>query len=963
MDKKGQNYLTGYTASFKRSFNLRVLADDTEVKDTYKTAGERGKLPFNRTKILFLGDHGAGKTSTCRRLHGKEFRPEEPSTIGIETNTVEANVSDVNSKWCEVTSTPLEDYVSSAAWWTVSRLLKEGKQVSNKTSVLPDKNKRISIRKVLEDTCYLMLYIIPFTIILCFGGLTFGFGPVVWIYIICIMGICDFHTAYRFGCGFSIWMVLVDSVTQLNENFENLQSRNLWMIYTTGVMVVCMYGIGSFLIGMLVSVGCRIGICLALCFMVHPIQTSIEDFLEKLSFIDNLVYLKFVISVGIISAIFRRIHTNIFSLSRRKLIILFTINIFCIIAALYYFGSNNFVEICISFCFIVITFFIACGTILGRLIVAYGYVPDNYILKKTIGFIAGIYIGKMCGWEFFNFNHLTNLEKEHNYSLSRHLLKVVSVVTPILGFIIYEWHSYIKVKNTSSIPIVQIRKSMKSDVRNECLIDARLSLWDFAGQEMYYNTHHLFMPKQGVYLVVFNAVAAISNPHRHIKRLQFWLQSIAMHVDIANVVVFLVGTRRESVHDANAFSTFDTFVNAHLYKRFSRLLAFHPSGRLCFFIENSFNIDKELILLRQTLYNETSKLKYFCEMFSLKYLLFKDTLNGFRHRQCVIVSVKDIENELKLTSKIIVNFDVGQLLNFFDKSGDIIYNELDELLQNYVVCDPQMLIDILKLLVNVPEPHNRNRLVSDLWQRLLETGIIDSRLLEHICRMKGIWRVYPYVIRYLVGTQLMFPLTITNQVDQVGTFCLPCKLPKLELQQREFNYSYHNSDIFFFDFGEFLLEFIFLRLLAKFCEVFDWIKIYYDCAYFRASETCLFQIKTETISSGSIFLYDRNLLKLSVSKVIPSESVIILRKMHTFIEEIILQSFNPDYFHDQYLFGPVCDRCSSLDGTMCLVNLVAISNKISTWNEYKVDEYHTVYCKSKFSFTCSRPNTFTQTSV
>ncbi|XP_071964456.1 uncharacterized protein [Antedon mediterranea] len=956
MDKKVLNYLKGYAESFKRSFNMRVLAEDTEIKEAYKTAQERGKVPFNRTKLLIMGDHGAGKTSTCRRLQGKDFRPEEPSTIEIETNTVTVNVSDVNSKWCEVTSTPLEDYESSAAWWTVSRVLKQSKLKTSRAFDSSDTN-TLSIRKLLEDACYLMLYLIPFTVILCFGGFTFGFGPVVWLYIVCIMTICDVHSAYRVGCGYTIVMVLVDSATQLSEQTEYLQNMelNTWVYFTAPLMIVCLCGLGSFIVGVLMSTGGRTGICLALCIMVHPKQyiISMDVFLEKLSFICEL-YLKFVISAVIVTVIYRRIHTQIFSISRRKFTIVLLLNIMIIIAATFYFGRNHFVDICILFCFIALIFSFTCGLILGRKIMAYGYVPENYLLKKSFGFIAGICLAKICGWRFGNAINLINVIDGHNHSKSRYFLDLFLFFAPIVAFIVYELFSYVKVKTTSSIPIPHIRKSMKADLRNETNIDARLSLWDFSGQEMYYNTHHLFMPKQGVYLVVFNAVEAISNPDRHIKRLQFWLQSIAMHVDIENVVVFLVGTRRGSVRDANAFSTFDKFVNVHLYKRFSRLLAFHPSGRLCFFIENAFQIDKELTILRERIYSEVSKLKYFCEKFSLKYLLFKNTLNGFRHRHSVIVSIKEIKNELKLTSKIFVKYEVRQLLDFFDKSGDIIYNKLDELLQNYVVCDPQVLIDILKLLVNVPEPHKRNRAVSDLWQRLLETGIVDSRLLEHICRNKEIWRVYPYVIRYLVGTQLMFPLTITNQVDQVGTFCLPCKLPKIDSMQFEMYYSDHISDTFYFDFSEVLIEYIFLRLIAKCCQDFDWTRIYYNCAHFKASETLFFQINTETVSSGSIFLYDRNLIKLSVSKEIPSQSVNILQKIHSFIEEIILQTFNPDYFRDQYVCGPVCERCSSLDGTMCLVNLVAISTDVSALNEYRPDEHHKVYRKPEFCFTCSR---------
>ncbi|XP_071964177.1 uncharacterized protein [Antedon mediterranea] len=327
MDKKMMNYLKGLAESFKRSFNMRVLADDTEIKEAYKTAQERGKVPFNRTKLLIMGDHGAGKTSTCRRLQGKDFRPEEPSTVEIETNTVSVNVSDVNSKWCEVTSTPLEDYESSAAWWTVSHVLQQSKRKISRVFSSSDTN-TLSIRKLLEETCYLMLYLIPFTVILCFGGFTFGFGPVVWLYIVCIMTICDVHSAYRFGCGCTIVMVLVDKATQLSEQTEHVQSMelNTWVYVTAPLMIVCLYGLGSFIVGLLIGTGGRTGICLALCIMVHPKQyiISMEFFLEKLSFICKL-YIEFVISAVIITVIYRSIHTKIFSISRRK----FTIKQFC----------------------------------------------------------------------------------------------------------------------------------------------------------------------------------------------------------------------------------------------------------------------------------------------------------------------------------------------------------------------------------------------------------------------------------------------------------------------------------------------------------------------------------------------------------------------------------------------------------------------------------------------------------
>ena len=33
-----------------------------------------------------------------------------------------------------------------------------------------------------------------------------------------------------------------------------------------------------------------------------------------------------------------------------------------------------------------------------------------------------------------------------------------------------------------------------------------LSAWDFAGQEVYYTTHHFFMSRRSIYLLCFNVL-------------------------------------------------------------------------------------------------------------------------------------------------------------------------------------------------------------------------------------------------------------------------------------------------------------------------------------------------------------------------------------------------------------------------------------------------------------------------
>ncbi|XP_033124246.1 uncharacterized protein LOC117122669 [Anneissia japonica] len=934
MNEKDISFLRGFY-SYERSFNLRVLADDKEIKTAYEQARIRGRLPFNRSKILILGDQGVGKTSTSRRLQGKDFRHDEPSTPGIETNTVKAKVSDVNGKWREVSNTPLEDFETSAAWWAVSHMRKQDANETTRPGSRSEVNRQISPTFIKKDTFYQITHAIPVLVMFLDGVFTFGFGLGVWMYIIYLMYATDVHTAYRFGCGYTIGVAFVDSVIKLR----------LWINISTLTMVL--YVVAGLIAGVLMGIGGRTGICIAFCIMVHPKQKTftIDNVKEMLLVIYSNTYYNLIIIILIIISL---LTFKILSMSRRNCIPVLILIFFCLTAAGFIGGPDllRFMFICTCI------FVLAAGVLLGRKFVAYGYIPQMYIIKKSVGFVAGIFIAYFCGWELVD---LRTLNLHTQYSLSRYLLSLFLFLTPIIAFFVYEWFSYVKVKNTTSIPVKHIKKSMEAGIRNEPYLDARLSLWDFAGQNIYYNTHHLFMPKQGVYLILFNTVNAVINPGEQIKRLQFWLQSVAMHGDITNVVVFLVGTRRESVIDINALSHFTQLAKARLYKPFSRLLAFHPLGNFFFFIENSLEVDQERNVLRTVIYNEIKKLDFFQENHSVKYLLFHEILNRFRLQKYIIMSLVEIFEEVKSACNIISQNELCQFLNFFDRSGDVIYNERDETLRHYVICDPQMLIDILTILVNVPEPHQRNRTVAGLWQHLEDTGIVDSELLEHICREKNIWRHYPYIIRFLVGTHLLFPLKVIDPIDQVGTFFLSCRLPpKINLMSTQ-NSSVHSQDIFYFDFGEILQEFIFLRLIAECCKEFSWDEIHSNEAKFRTCKSCLFVITTEVIS-GNITgnSYDRNLIKVEVVSEDNTQTMFVLQKMIIFIEEIINRDFNLDYFRKKYICGPVCGKCSSLDGTMCLVNLISHGNDISTLDGYKPDIYHRITLELKLNVTCSR---------
>jgi hypothetical protein len=76
-----------------------------------------------------------------------------------------------------------------------------------------------------------------------------------------------------------------------------------------------------------------------------------------------------------------------------------------------------------------------------------------------------------------------------------------------------------------------------------------LHTWDFAGQAIYYDTHHLFVTR-GVYLLVFDLDDARKGMAASLKSLSFWLSSLETQIeDPEDFGVILVGTHADIVSE------------------------------------------------------------------------------------------------------------------------------------------------------------------------------------------------------------------------------------------------------------------------------------------------------------------------------------------------------------------------------------------------------------------------------
>ena len=90
--------------------------------------------------------------------------------------------------------------------------------------------------------------------------------------------------------------------------------------------------------------------------------------------------------------------------------------------------------------------------------------------------------------------------------------------------------------------------SQSGDDASETEIPAdsiRFSIWDMAGQTVFYDLQHLLLSRYAVYLVCFDLADLQSNPADCLAYVRYWLDAIHLHASGAPVL--LVGTHKDLV--------------------------------------------------------------------------------------------------------------------------------------------------------------------------------------------------------------------------------------------------------------------------------------------------------------------------------------------------------------------------------------------------------------------------------
>eukprot|EP01119_Soliformovum_irregulare_P016348 TRINITY_DN4710_c0_g2_i1.p1 TRINITY_DN4710_c0_g2~~TRINITY_DN4710_c0_g2_i1.p1 ORF type:complete len:1641 (+),score=515.86 TRINITY_DN4710_c0_g2_i1:1885-6807(+) len=253
--------------------------------------------------------------------------------------------------------------------------------------------------------------------------------------------------------------------------------------------------------------------------------------------------------------------------------------------------------------------------------------------------------------------------------------------------------------------------------------DIQLTVWDFAGQEIYYVSHQFFMSKRSVYLLAWNLTKEPES-----SKLEFWLHCISMRAK--DVPVFVVGTHLDDPSLTNDVVTYK------MTKIKDRFTVQFPNLKLSFHKISCSN-GENLKALRRDIEEAVVSQKHMGETIPTATLMLERLLQEEAIRRVPpIISRKEFR-DLALKCNITDDQQLTRAAKLLHELGSMVYFETDHKLNDTVVLDPKWLTSLLATVWTTYHTFNANGILPH--RALRRRKLIRPKLLKiwrAICRQQ-----------------------------------------------------------------------------------------------------------------------------------------------------------------------------------------------------------------------------------
>ncbi|CAH1774243.1 unnamed protein product [Owenia fusiformis] len=357
------------------------------------------------------------------------------------------------------------------------------------------------------------------------------------------------------------------------------------------------------------------------------------------------------------------------------------------------------------------------------------------------------------------------------------------------------------------------------------------SVWDFAGQSLYYNTHQFFLSKRAVYLLIWNTRLGYEHAG-----LDFWLSSIQSHAPEAPI--FIVGTHADKVSKSE-------IPQIDLKERYPSIEGFFKISSLT---------GKGVVELLDGINEATLKQPYIGERVPQAWIGLERALIKARSGD----SILDWDRVVSMAEYQGINDkEVGQVIRFLNDLGVIQHFEKQRL-RDKVVINPQWIVDVMSCIVSVHD------------------NIIQDGKLQHK-DVSTIWKKYqPELHDWLLHLTETFDLTfpLPDEEANIVPCLLPSARPKIDMPLLGPE-EYERKLVYVFDY---LPAGLFNRVQVRLCQYTDNALMWKNGSLLKKNN-----------QMALITKFDQSKLQIEAMGVKPDNMILLI---HEVIESLLYESFH-----------------------------------------------------------------------
>ncbi|XP_068699861.1 uncharacterized protein [Montipora foliosa] len=294
---------------------------------------------------------------------------------------------------------------------------------------------------------------------------------------------------------------------------------------------------------------------------------------------------------------------------------------------------------------------------------------------------------------------------------------------------------------------------LEDDVKTKEVI---LSLWDFAGQRLYYAAHSVFLSQRAVYVLVYNLNKNLLTETKPCCRMginEILLENFSNESNLDNLLSWLVSVHSiRSVAD-DAHKSLENvkkklpylrppviIVGTHADQPFEdvkttekcikKIISDQDYGGHVtapfFAVNNKAENDEGVQKLRQRIMEVLKNEPYMGEEVPLRWFHFEKVVEALVAKSMYHMDLDQLLPVIKQFCRINDGDETTAMLNFYHDLGVIVKHG------RTVVLKSQWLIDLFKQLITVPPFDEAVPKYRKYWKELQDTGILNPGLLDHV---------------------------------------------------------------------------------------------------------------------------------------------------------------------------------------------------------------------------------------